>query len=253
MSKPNSVALRPHRGDLVGADAGLDRARSPRPSTPAPCVYASRWLAVALPTRERPVVAGPVAVVGVDDVEERLVTRPDQPVGEVVRVRVAPLAGDRVDRLDLVGAHLVEPLVGQRDDLVLPDAGLERLDDVLVDAVDHRRGLVEQHDLVGDLICRASSMSCWASTTCRPWRCISNRNGGSTMSTPTGAPATPASSSMPLISRTASSISPTVGAIAPRRPSMPGVAVLRGAARASRAGGAWRPSRSPTASARRHG
>ena len=74
---------------------------------------------------------------------------PDQPVGEVVRVRVAPLAGDRVDRLDLVGAHLVEPLVGQRDDLVLADAGLQHLDDVLVDAVDHRRRLVEQHDLVG--------------------------------------------------------------------------------------------------------
>ena len=76
---------------------------------------------------------------------------PDQPVGEVVRVRVAALAGDRVDRLDLVGAHLVEPLVRQRDDLVLPDAGLQRLDDVLVDAVDHRRGLVEQHDLVAGL------------------------------------------------------------------------------------------------------
>ena len=73
---------------------------------------------------------------------------PDQPVGEVVRVRVAALARDRVDRLDLVRAHLVQPLVGQRDDLVLPDAGLERLDDVLVDAVDHRRGLGQQHDLV---------------------------------------------------------------------------------------------------------
>jgi hypothetical protein len=87
----------------------------------------------------------------VDDVEERLVARPDQPVGEVVRVGVAPLAGDRVDRLDLVGAHLVEALVGVRDDLVLPHPGLQHLDDVLVDAVDHRARLVEQHDLVGRL------------------------------------------------------------------------------------------------------
>ena len=41
--------------------------------------------------------------------------------------------------------------MAQRDDLVLADAGLQRLDDVLVDAVDHRRRLVEQHDLVGRL------------------------------------------------------------------------------------------------------
>ena len=65
-----------------------------------------------------------------------------------MRVRVAPLTGDGVDRFDLVGAHLVEPLAGQRDDLVLADAGLQRLDDVLVDAVDHRGRLGQQHDLV---------------------------------------------------------------------------------------------------------
>jgi len=87
----------------------------------------------------------------VDDVEERLVAGADQPVGEVVRVRVAALPGDRVDGLDLVRAHLVEPLVGERDDLILPDAGLQRLGDVLVDAVDHGGRLVEQRDLVGAL------------------------------------------------------------------------------------------------------
>ena len=76
---------------------------------------------------------------------------PDQPVGEVVRVRVAPLARDRVDRLDLVRPHLVEPLAGEPDDLVLPDAGLEHVDDVLVDAVDHGGGLAQQHDLVHGL------------------------------------------------------------------------------------------------------
>jgi phosphoserine phosphatase len=84
----------------------------------------------------------------VDDVEERLVAGADDAVGEVVRVRVAPLAGDRVDRLDLVRAELVQPLVRQGHDLVLAHARLECLDDVLVDPVDHRGGLVEQHDLV---------------------------------------------------------------------------------------------------------
>jgi hypothetical protein len=56
--------------------------------------------------------------------------------------------GDGVYRLDLIGAHLVEPLVGQRDDFVLAHTGFEHVDDVLVDPVHHRSGLVEQHDLV---------------------------------------------------------------------------------------------------------
>src|SRR6185437_16970844 len=46
---------------------------------------------------EGAVVAGPVSVEGLDDVEERLIPGPDQPVGEVVRMRAASLAGDRVD------------------------------------------------------------------------------------------------------------------------------------------------------------
>src|SRR3954463_13067124 len=73
----------------------------------------------------------------------------------------------------------------------------------------------------GDLITRASSIRCWQSTTVRPWRCISNRNAGSTMSTPTGRSATPASTSIDLISATASAISPTVGATSPRKPRKP--------------------------------
>ena len=72
-------------------------------------------------------------------------------VGEVVRVRRAALARDGVDGLDAVRAHLVEPLGGQRHDLVLAHARLERLEDVLVDAVAHGRGHVEQDQLVGAL------------------------------------------------------------------------------------------------------
>ena len=51
-------------------------------------------------------------------------------------------------RLDAVRAHLVEALVGQRDDLDLAHPGLERLEDVLVDAVAHGRGHVQQRQLV---------------------------------------------------------------------------------------------------------
>src|SRR4030095_4589842 len=72
----------------------------------------------------------------------------DDPVREVVRMRAAPLAGDRVDRLHAVRAHLVEPPGGEADDLVLAGAGLERLEDVLVDAVDHRGRHVEERQLV---------------------------------------------------------------------------------------------------------
>ncbi len=50
----------------------------------------------------------------------------------------------------------------------------------------------------------------------------SNRNGGSTMSMPSGAPATPASLSSDLISVTASRMRPASGATAPRKPRNPG-------------------------------
>ena len=97
------LGLGQQRGDLVGADAGLDAV------DPAVHPLARLRVGVALrrgraADREGAVVAGPVAVEGVDDVEERLVAGADEPVGEVVRVRVAPLAGDRVDRLDLVAS-----------------------------------------------------------------------------------------------------------------------------------------------------
>ena len=100
---------------------------------------------------ERAVVARPVAVVHVDDVEVRLVAGADQPVGEHVRVRAAALAGDRVDRLDELRAHLEQPLVRERDDVALTDAGLQELVDVLIDAVDHRARLRQQDELVGVL------------------------------------------------------------------------------------------------------
>ena len=76
---------------------------------------------------------------------------PDQPVREHVRVRAASLAGDRVDRLDELRAHLEEPGVREPHDVALPDTRLQRLEDVLVDAVHHRAGLRQQHELVGAL------------------------------------------------------------------------------------------------------
>jgi len=83
-----------------------------------------------------------------DDVEVGLLARPDDPVREDVWVRAASLARDRVHTFDIVRAHPVQPIIHHRDDLVLTHAGLQRLVDILVDAVDHRRSRREQHDLV---------------------------------------------------------------------------------------------------------
>jgi hypothetical protein len=63
-------------------------------------------------------------------------------------MRVAALAGDRVDRLHVVRAHLVEQLVRQRDDVVFAHAGFQLLVDHVVDAIDHAGRLRQKLDLV---------------------------------------------------------------------------------------------------------
>src|SRR5579885_1536639 len=138
---------RPDGGDLVGRRARPDeRDRGVEPLAALP-------VGVELRPRDRPdveraVVARPVAHERVDDVEERLVARTQQAVGEDVRVRVAAVARDGVDRLDLLGAHLEQELLRARDDLVLVDARAEHAVDLLVDGVDEAGRLVEQRDLV---------------------------------------------------------------------------------------------------------
>src|SRR5919108_566639 len=142
--------LRPDAGDLVRADTRphqLDRRVDP---------LARPLVRVALGVcrgadRERPVIAGLVADERVDDVEEGLIARPDQPVAEDVRVRAAALAGHGVDVVDVLGPHLEQSMGDIGDQLVLTDAGLEVLGDVLVRTVDHGAGRVQQDDLVDRL------------------------------------------------------------------------------------------------------
>ena len=73
---------------------------------------------------------------------------PQQPVGEHVRVGVAAVARDGVDRLDLFRPHLEEQLVRAPDDLVLVHPGPQHPVDLVVDGVDEPGRLVEQHDLL---------------------------------------------------------------------------------------------------------
>ena len=68
-----------------------------------------------------------------------------------MRVRTAPFAGHGVDRLDVVGAHFKQPLGRHRDDIGLANPRLEGLINVLIDAVDHGGGGVQEHDLVAAL------------------------------------------------------------------------------------------------------
>ena len=66
-------------------------------------------------------------------------------------MRIAALARDRVDRLDVVGAVRVEELVDLGDDVVFADARTEHFIDHVIGAIDHRGRAVEQRDLVGRL------------------------------------------------------------------------------------------------------
>ena len=114
-------------------------------------LYASRCASEALADDERAVVAGLVADEGLDDVEEGLVAGADEPVAEDVGVRGAALAGDGVDVVDVLAAHVEEGLGDLRHQLALADPRLEPLADELVGAIDHGAGHVQQHDLVGGL------------------------------------------------------------------------------------------------------
>src|SRR5207302_10826534 len=57
-------------------------------------------------------------------------------------------AGHGVDGLHLLRAELEEEPHRVRDHLVLPQAGTQGAVDLLIDPVDHARGMLEQGDLV---------------------------------------------------------------------------------------------------------
>jgi len=124
----------PYERDLVRADTRFTRSIAASIHARA-LAYASRWGAVELPTTSC-VVTSAVAVVRVDNVEKAC----HQGMMRSVNCGggITPLARDGVDGFDLVGTHLIESLVRQRDNLVLRIPG-SMLEDVLVDTVDHCR------------------------------------------------------------------------------------------------------------------
>ena len=134
-------------GGLVGAEARLehgDRVVHP---------LARALIGIALRLRraadgECAVIARAIADEGMDDVEIRLIARTDQPVGEVVRMRAAALARNRIDRFDTIGSHFIQTFRCERDDLAFLHTGLQFGGDILVHAIHHARCDVQQRDLV---------------------------------------------------------------------------------------------------------
>ena len=201
---------------------------------------------------ERAVVAGPVAVEDVDDVEVGLVARPDQPVAEHVRMRAAAFAGDRVDRLDELRAHPEQAGVRHADDVGLAHPGLQHLEDVLIDAVDHGARLGQQHDLVGALDLAGVHHRLLAVDTRSPAAWSARNTEVSARSTPSCSSATPSSSRARLDLAHGARVQP---GLRPDRALQPGVAADRVLARrtgaAAAAGAPSPPSRSPRSGAAR--
>ena len=143
VGEPELLGGRPHLDDVGGRGTGSHQRDG------AVHVLAGPDVGVVLgragrPDREGAVVAGAVAVVAVQDVEERRVAGPDDPVGVDVRVRRAALARDRVDALDVLRAEVVERLGDQAHGLVLPHPGTQELVELVVGRVHHRGRLGQQ-------------------------------------------------------------------------------------------------------------
>ena len=138
------------------------------------------------------VIAGAITHERLKDIEERLVARPDHPVGKVMRMGIAPLARNGVDGLHIVGAVGVEEFVDLGDNVVLANAGPKFLIDQVIGAVDHGGRAVEKRNLIGRLDLTGFQHDLLAVLHLEAGLSSSYIIGGSMMSTPIGMLATPA-------------------------------------------------------------
>lgn len=144
------LGLGPHLDDV-----GRRRSRANQGDGPVH-VLASPLIGVVLcrargADGEGAVVAGAVALVAVQNIEERRVARTDKAVREDVRMRRAALPRDGIDALHILGPQIIQNLGDEAHGLVLSNAGLEELVELLVSRIDHRGHLGEQGDLVAGL------------------------------------------------------------------------------------------------------
>ena len=76
------------------------------------------------------------------NVEVNRVAGAQHAIGENVRMRIAAVAGDGVDRLHLLGAELEEQSLGLGHDLAHGDTRTQQLVDALIDRVDDGGGVM---------------------------------------------------------------------------------------------------------------
>ena len=106
-------------------------------------------LRIARPAKiDGTVVSGPVAHIRFNDIEEGLVPGAEKAVGEIVRMRIAALARIGIDRLNLIRTHLVKPLRRAGDDIGFAHSGFQLFEYLIINAIDHGRRLVQQHDFI---------------------------------------------------------------------------------------------------------
>ena len=137
----------PHRRDLRGRAAGTNQLDRRVEIVAAPLVRVDERVRREV-DREAAVVARAVTHVRVQDVVIHGIAWTQHAIREDVRMRTAPLAGNRVHAFDVLGSEVVQDLAHEPDRFVLAHARLHRHVQLVVRGVDHHRRVREQRDLV---------------------------------------------------------------------------------------------------------
>src|SRR5262245_40685245 len=218
--EPKLLCLRPGTRNLVGHHSGtdqLDGAIEP---------FTSLFISVVLRGRgaadiEGAVVAGSITHEALQNVEEGLIAGPDQPVGEIMRMRIAAFTRYSIHRLNVIGAVPVEEFIDLGDDVVFAHARLELFVDHVIGAVDHGRGTIKERDLVGRLEFAWLQPDLLAIDDLHAGFLQFEHHCRLDISTPTGSFSTPAFFSRPKISLACLAMRPKEGCTVPRKPKRP--------------------------------
>src|SRR5580700_7495743 len=141
------LSCRPDCGNFRGRAAWLNKrdSRVKILATPLVCIY---HRVRGVPDRKAPVVTGPVAHVGMQDVVVNWIARAKHAIGKNVRVRAAALTRNRIHSFNIFGAEVVEHFAHKPDSLVFAHARLHRPIQLVVRCIHHHRRMIEQGNLI---------------------------------------------------------------------------------------------------------
>src|SRR5215472_16564616 len=97
---------------------------------------------------KRTVIAGPVAVVTMQDIKVSRITGPKGTIAKDMGVWTAALAGDGIDTFDLFGPHIIEQLTHESNALILAHSRLHKAIKLIVGCIHHHTGRRQQGNLV---------------------------------------------------------------------------------------------------------